>query len=112
MKVPEAITDDAFGAALLALYYFSLEAILFDESSRLKTSKHPKLILNPSFHRALLSVCSICLLRAIGVQSSMQVFDRNISVAANGKTDVLSVLELTRCSPYDYLKVSEIFLRS
>lgn len=112
MKVPEAITDDAFGAALLALYYFSLEAILFDESSRLKTSKHPKLILNPSFHRALLSVCSICLLRAIGVQSSMQVFDRNISLAANGKTDVLSVLELTRCSPYDYLKVSEIFLRS
>ena len=112
MKVPEPITDDAFGAALLAFYYFSLEAILFDESARLKTSKHPKLILNPAFHRALLSVCCICLLRAIGVQSGTQVFDRDISIAANGKTDILSVLELTRCSPYDYLKVSEIFLRS
>jgi len=112
MKVPEPITDDSFGAALLALYYFSLEAILFDESARLKTSKHPRLILNPGFHRALLSVCCVCLLRAIGVQSGAQVFDRDVSVAANGKTDILSVLELTRCSPYDYLKVSEIFLRS
>ena len=112
MKVPEPITDDAFGAALLALYYFSLESILFDESARLKTSKHPRLILNPSFHRALLSVCCICLLRAIGAQSGNQMLDQDISIAANGNTDILSVLKLTKCSPYEFLKVSETFLRS
>ena len=112
MKVPEPITDDAFGAALLALYYFSLESILFDESARLKTSKHPRLILNPSFHRALLSVCCICLLRAIGAQSGNQMFDPDISIAANGNTAILSVLKLTKCSPYEFLKVSETFLRS
>ena len=112
MKVPEPITDDAFGAALLALYYFSLESILFDESARLKTSKHPRLILNPSFHRALLSVCCVCLLRAIGAQSGNQILDQDIFIAANGNTDILSVLKLTKCSPYEFLKVSETFLRS
>jgi hypothetical protein len=40
------------------------------------------------------------------------MFDEDISIAANGNTDILSVLKLTKCSPYEFLKVSETFLRS
>eukprot|EP00562_Extubocellulus_spinifer_P023926 CAMPEP_0178670198 /NCGR_PEP_ID=MMETSP0698-20121128/32530_1 /TAXON_ID=265572 /ORGANISM="Extubocellulus spinifer, Strain CCMP396" /LENGTH=410 /DNA_ID=CAMNT_0020313905 /DNA_START=1 /DNA_END=1234 /DNA_ORIENTATION=- len=107
------MTDNTFGAALLALYYFSLEAVLYDETSRTKTSQHHKLILSPGFHRSLLAISCMCLLRVVGAQpSGSETTDRRVSIVATGKVDVLSVLELTKCSPFDYLKVSEIFLRS
>eukprot|EP00562_Extubocellulus_spinifer_P024783 CAMPEP_0178667456 /NCGR_PEP_ID=MMETSP0698-20121128/31052_1 /TAXON_ID=265572 /ORGANISM="Extubocellulus spinifer, Strain CCMP396" /LENGTH=1467 /DNA_ID=CAMNT_0020310949 /DNA_START=158 /DNA_END=4562 /DNA_ORIENTATION=- len=113
LDIAGPMTDNTFGAALLALYYFSLEAVLYDETSRTKTSQHHKLILSPGFHRSLLAISCMCLLRVVGAQpSGSETTDRRVSIVATGKVDVLSVLELTKCSPFDYLKVSEIFLRS
>ena len=114
-------------AALLALYYHSLEALLFDETARLKSASHPKIVLSTPFHSALLAVCYLCLLKATGGVSGSCVGENNGDASgdgdggdsgnpsgggARGLLDVHSIFQITECTAYDFLKVSESFVRS
>jgi hypothetical protein len=110
---PGPISDDLFAAALLSLYYFSLESILYDESARLRISSHPKLILNAEFHRCLLAISCVCVLRATGISNKrVGATERSTILLSFGPVDVESVLDLMGCDAYSYLKVSESFVRS
>ena len=121
------LRPEAMAAALLALYYHSLEALLFDETARLKSASHPKIVLSTPFHSALLAVCYLCLLKATGGVSGSCVGENNGDASgdgdggdsgnpsgggARGLLDVHSIFQITECTAYDFLKVSESFVRS
>ena len=57
--------------ALIALYYQSLESLLYHETARAKSASHPKLLLNETFHRALLTCCCICLMKGLCSSSAL-----------------------------------------
>jgi len=103
-------TNEVIGRALATFFYSSLEAILQNESARLKRVSHTKLVMNPSFHNALLSVCYICILSATGEFSKLN-YDIDED-ACGSLLNVRSVLGLMGCTAYEYLKVSDTFLRA
>jgi len=100
------MTHEVIGRALVGFYYESLETVLYHETARLKSACHPKLLMNTSFHKALLSLCYICLLSGIGVLSSVNDdIDKNID---GSLLNIRSVLDLMSCTAYEYLKVSAV----
>ena len=106
------ITHEVFGAALISLYYISLESILTYETARLKTSSHRKLINSVSFHRGLLSVCHVCLAKATGGVSKGSHDVDHLELFPSIPLAVHSILQKMECSSYEYLKVSEAFVRA
>jgi len=85
--------------AVLALYYHSLESILALETKRLRSKSHPTLLSNHIFHRSLLAVGAQTVLRAM-------------SCHAKTKLKFPSVLNIMEIAAFDFLKVSESFVRA
>jgi len=102
----ELSPDKQLCRAIIALYYHSLEAILYVESTRLQVTQHPDIVLNPVFHRALLACCCWCVTKAIGVTQKLRATPALQAVHIN------SILEVTESNPYEFMKVSDSFVRS
>ena len=92
--------------AVIALFYHSLEAILYCESVRLSDRCHPTLIFNGSFQKSLLTCCILCVLKAVGVTQKIRPGTNLQSL------QIYAVLPITETTAYEFLKVSESFLRS
>ena len=92
--------------ALIALYYQALEALLYQETARLKTASHPRLVMNGGFHRAALTFCCICLLKGLCSSSALAMSDKFLDL------DLPCILEIMESCPYTYLKVSESLARA
>mmetsp|Transcript_9619 Transcript_9619/g.14245 ORF Transcript_9619/g.14245 Transcript_9619/m.14245 type:complete len:976 (+) Transcript_9619:1160-4087(+) len=92
---------DVMPRALVVLYYQVLESILYNETARLKSASHPRLVTSAVFHKALLSCSCVCLMKATG-----------IGTGASGNTaDLSAVLRAMECTPYEFMKVSESFVK-
>jgi hypothetical protein len=98
--------DKQLGKAVIALYYHALEAVLFVESSRLNVTSHPQIVLYPVFHRALLACCCWCVTKSIGVTQKLR------ATPSLQAMQIYSTLQVTDSNPYDFLKVSDSFVRS
>jgi len=72
-----------------------------DERTRLQ-----KLVMNPNFHAALLACCTSCVTKAIGCTQKLHPssYLRNLQI--------YSILHVTGTTSYEFLKVSETFLRA
>jgi hypothetical protein len=92
--------------AVIALYYHALEAILFCESERLSTKSHPRLVFSKTFHRSLLACCVSCVVRAISQTQKLRPA-QYLQVLP-----IFSVLLIAEINAYEFLKVSETFLRA
>jgi len=92
--------------ALLALYYQSLESILHQETARLKSASHPKLIMNELFHRAALTCCLVCLMKGLCSSSALALSEKFLDL------DLPCIQQIMESCPYTYLKVSESFARA
>jgi hypothetical protein len=92
--------------ALIALYYQSLESLLYHETARVKSASHPKLLLCESFHRAMLSCCCICLMKGLCSSSALALSEKYLDL------DFPCIQHITESCPYTYLKVSESFARA
>jgi Retinoblastoma-associated protein B domain/Retinoblastoma-associated protein A domain len=96
--------DKALCKAVVAVYYHALEAILYLESKRLSKESHPRLVLNQSFHRALLVCCCSVVLKAIGATHKLRP-------SPNFQTiQIYNILHVCESNPMDFLKVSGSFL--
>ena len=102
----DVTADKQLGKAVIALYYHALEAVLFVESERLRTQSHPQIVLYPVFHRAIMACCVWCVTKAVGVTQKLR------ASPALQAIQIHSTLAVTDTNPYDFLKVSESFLRS
>lgn len=101
------IKAETIGRAMLSFYYHAAESILDYETARLKTTSHRRLLMSADFHKALLSVCLVCVVHATsGSSSSFQ----NDSYIDNSQSFLQSILTLIDCTEYEYMKVSESFL--
>lgn len=98
--------DKQLGKAVVALYYHALEAVLYVESTRLKVTSHPQIVLYPVFHRALLACCTWCVTKAVGVTQKLRASPSLQAI------QIHSTLQVCESNPYDFLKVSDSFLRS
>ena len=92
--------------ALVSLYYDALESILDYETARIKSTSHPCILMNPSFHKALLSICLICVVHATSGNSANLQHEKN---GFGSNLFVQSILKLMDCTSYEYMKVSESF---
>lgn len=92
--------------ALVALYYQSLEAMLYQETARLKSASHPKLIMSQVFHRAVLTCACVCLLKGLSFSSALAIDAKYLDL------DLSCIQQITESCPYTYLKVSEPFARA
>jgi hypothetical protein len=102
----EMTPDKQLCKAVVALYYHSLEAVLFCESARLDVQAHPRIVLNDVFHRALLACCCSVVVKAVGAT-------QKVRTSVNLQTlQIYSILHITESNPYDCLKVSESFHRA
>jgi hypothetical protein len=102
----EMTPDKQLCKAVVALYYHSLEAVLFCESARLAVQAHPRIVLNDVFHRALLACCCSVVVKAVGAT-------QKVRTSVNLQTlQIYSILHITESNPYDCLKVSESFHRA
>jgi hypothetical protein len=97
--------DKQLCKSVVAVYYHALEAIFYCENER-KNHSADKLVMSESFHRGLLSCCCACVLKALG-------YTQKLHPSFNLQNLLIhSVLQFTQSSPYEFLKVSETFLRS
>lgn len=92
--------------ALIALYYQSLEALLYHETARLMSASHPSLIMNELFHRAALTCCCVCLMKGLCSSSALAISDKFLDL------DLPCIQQIMESCPYTYLKVSESFARA
>ena len=92
--------------ALVALYYQSLEAMLYHETARLKSASHPTLIMSEVFHRAVLTCACVCLLKGLSFSSALAIDEKYLDL------DLACIQRITESCPYTYLKVSEPFARA
>ena len=95
------INSEIFARALLSFYFQALEAILEDELEKIETAH--KFVLLESFHKALFSICHLCL-ESGGLFSSK-------NLVLDGSDVVGYTLRMMDCTGYEYLKVSEVFLQ-
>ena len=98
--------------ALTALYYHSLESVLYYETARMKSASHPKLVMNISFHKALLSVSYMCLMKATSGLVPRYEHSHPNKVHPETPVDVHSILQIMDCTAYEFLKVNEAFMRA
>mmetsp|Transcript_125 Transcript_125/g.91 ORF Transcript_125/g.91 Transcript_125/m.91 type:complete len:1304 (-) Transcript_125:228-4139(-) len=89
--------------AVRSLHYYSLEVILTCEAKRLNKSSHADLLGNESFYKSLIGVCTECVLTAL-LPSTGNVSRENV-----GLRQVLGAMEI---EPYDFLKISECFVKA
>jgi hypothetical protein len=104
------IRAKSIGRSMLSLYYDSLESILDYETARLKKTSHRNLLLSPPFHKALLSICLICVVHATSGSLPVNFQQENDSHASH--LFVQSIMTLMDCTTYEYMKVSESFMQS
>jgi hypothetical protein len=106
VQIHGSVTDDKImSKAVLLLYYHALEAILTSESERLKVTSHPQIVMYSVFHKALLACCMWCVTKAIGATQKLR------SSPCLQALSIQSTLRVCDSNPYDFLKVSESFLR-
>ena len=103
--VGEFTPDKQLCKAVVALYYHALEAILFCETVRRRgDNAHPSIIFSDSFHKALLSCCILCVLKAVG---STQKLRSNPTMQY---LQIYPILLMTESNPFDFFKVVGSFL--
>jgi hypothetical protein len=96
--------------AAVALYYHAIEAILFCESVRLQDSSDDAasdvsvLVCSAEFHKAVFAGCALCVCHAVGVTHKLRTNSAQMRMDA--------ILQVTESNPYQYLKVSETFIKS
>ncbi|GAX23341.1 retinoblastoma-associated protein [Fistulifera solaris] len=106
VQIHGSVTDDKImSKAVILLYYHALEAILTSESERLKVTSHPQIVMYSVFHKALLACCMWCVTKAIGATQKLR------SSPCLQALSIQSTLRVCDSNPYDFLKVSESFLR-
>ncbi|GAX28234.1 retinoblastoma-associated protein [Fistulifera solaris] len=106
VQIHGSVTDDKImSKAVILLYYHALEAILTSESERLKITSHPQIVMYSVFHKALLACCMWCVTKAIGATQKLR------SSPCLQALSIQSTLRVCDSNPYDFLKVSESFLR-
>jgi len=93
--------DTQLWAAIIQVYYRSLESILVHE----KKAATAALILAESFHEALLACCYLCAARAVILTNKMQL-------PSPERHQIYVIMPLTGTCPYSYLKVTESFMKA
>lgn len=126
----ELTPDKQLCKIVVAFYYHCLEAVLYCETKRTKKLRKREkrrkyhsyenqdmtttttrrscshLILNPSFHAALLACCTLCVTHAVGCTPTLR------PCAYLRRCDILTILHVTSTTPYEFLKVSETVRRA
>jgi hypothetical protein len=102
----EITPDVQLCASAIGLFYHALEAILYEESVRLKITAQEKLVQSDAFHRALLVCCYTCVLKAVGTSRKVILSPKNHELT------IYSLLQTIESSPFTYLKVTESFQRA
>jgi len=107
------LTADIFLRGIVFLFYYILEAILVFEAARLKIPL-PKLLESRPFYNGVFTFSCLCLYRATGgplsLKSKSSIDDDETFICDN--LDPRSILTLFQCSICDYLRVSEVAVRS
>jgi hypothetical protein len=98
--------DKELCKAVTALYYHALEAILYNESKRLNTKAHPRLVMDDVFHRSILACCINATIHAVGATQKLQP-----SPSLQG-LQVFAIMQMTDINPAEYVKISESFVRA
>ncbi|GKY93388.1 hypothetical protein MPSEU_000306400 [Mayamaea pseudoterrestris] len=102
----EASPDKQLCTAVVAFYYHALEAILYSETIRLPNFSHQRLVFDPGFHKSLLACCIMCVVKAVGVTQKIRPSGNIQSL------QIFGVLPIAEISAYDFLKISESFVRA
>ena len=105
----EISADMQLCKAMVALYYHALEAILYEDKDKAKDRGHSKMkimVLLESFHQSLLACCFACVFKAISLSKRLRVS------SVMKRISIPSILYLFGCGSYEFLKVSDLFLRS
>ena len=97
------LCTETIARCFTALYYNALESVLHHERTRLRSASNKKLVMNVSFHRGLMNACFLCLTHAISARQ-----DR----PNNSEWADQFAFDITGCEYYDFIKVSECFVRS
>jgi Retinoblastoma-associated protein B domain/Retinoblastoma-associated protein A domain len=105
----EITADMQLCKAMVALYYIALEAILYCDkvqSACNETSSKKKYVGLESFHQSLLACCCLCVTKANAFAKRFRAspFLKRLTMT--------SILFITGSGPYEFLKVSNTFLRS
>lgn len=93
--------DTQLWAAIVQLYFHSLESVLFFE----KGAANSAAVKSAPFHEALMACCYLCIARAVTITGKIQLVQPE-------NHHVYSILPLVGSTPYTYLKVTESFLRA
>lgn len=99
--------DKQLCKAVVALYYHALEAVLRCQATRPDNKAHPRILLRPVFHRALLACACWCVTKTLGMTQKLRATP---SLQALPLATLLR--RVTESNPYDFLKVSDVFVRS
>jgi len=116
----ELTPDKQLCKCVVGFYYHALESVLYSEQQRWNADDSVKggkkaeetamrlqqLILNPLFHAALLACCTACVTKAIGCTQKLHPsqYLRH--------QQVYSILHVADTTPFQFLKVSETFVRA
>jgi len=96
----ERTQDTQLWAAIVQMYYHSLESIL-----QFEKRGHAKLVRTEAFHEALLACCYLCIAQAVTITGKMRLHQPE-------NHQIYTIMPMTGSTPYTYLKVAESFLRA